>query len=73
MGLVQMGSEGFSHFFWVFFFFFRFSSFFFVFLRFSSLFFPFLLEDKGKRLQFTGEMGNFTPTPPAPTPFGTSR
>ena len=73
-----MGSEGFSHFFRFFsffFVFFRFSSFFFAFLRFSSLFFVFLIFfwDKGRRLQFTGKMGNFTPTPSAPTPFGTSR
>ena len=42
----------------------RFSSLFFAFLRFSSFFFVFLLFswDKGKRLQFTGKMGNFTPT-----------
>ena len=49
--------------------------FFFVFLRFSSFFFVFFLFswNKGNRLQFTGKMGNFTPTPSAPTPFGTSR
>ena len=74
MGLVYLGSEEFSHFFV----FFRFSSlfrFFFVFLRFSSFFFVFRLFswNKGKRLQFTGKMGNFTPTPSAPTPFGTPR
>ena len=72
----------FSFFFAFFRFFFRFSSFFFVFFRFSSLFFVFLRFflpiivyswNKGKRLQFTGKMGNFTPTPSAPTPFGTSR
>ena len=62
-----------------FFVFLRFSSFFFAFLRFSSLFFVFLRfslvlsEDKGKRLQFTAKMGNFTPTPSAPTPCKTSR
>ena len=55
------------------------SLFFFDFLRFSSLFFVFLccslilLEDKGKRLQFTAKRGNFTPTPSAPTPSKTSR
>ena len=61
-------------------FFFCFSSLFrFFFLRFSSLFFVFLRsslvlsEDKGKRLQFTAKMGNFTPTPSAPTPCKTSR
>ena len=32
-----------------------------------------LLEDKGKRLQLTAKMGNFTPTPSAPTPCQTSR
>ena len=73
-----MGSEEFSPFlrffsfffaFWFFFAFLRFSSLFFVFLRFSLI----LLEDKGKRLQFTAKMGNFTPTPSAPTPFRTSR
>ena len=71
-----MGSEEFSPFrFSSLFRFFRFSSFFFVFLRFSSFFFVFCLFswNKGKRLQFTGKMGNFTPTPSAPTPFGTSR
>ena len=76
-----MGSEELSHFFrffsffFAFLFFFRFSSLFFVFLRFSSFFFVFRLFfwNKGKRLQFTGKMGNFTPTPSAPTPFGTSR
>ena len=47
-------------------FFFRF---FFVFLRFSLL----LLKDKGKQQQFTAKMGNFTPTPSAPTPCKTSR
>ena len=54
---------------------FFFFSFFFVFLRFSSFFFVFCLFswNKGKRLQFTGKMGNFAPTPSAPTPFGTSR
>ena len=51
--------------FFLLFFFFRFSSFFFAFRLFSW--------NKGKRLQFTGKMGNFTPTPSAPTPFGTSR
>ena len=74
-----MGSEEFSHFFRFFSFFFAFSfflSFFFAFLRFSSLFFVFLrfspiLLEQGKRLQFTGKMGNFTPTPSAPTPFRT--
>ena len=72
------GNFPFFSFFFVFlrfFVFFRFSSFFFVFFRFSSLFFAFLRFswNEGKRLQFTGKMGNFTPTPSAPTPFGTSR
>ena len=43
--------------------------FFFVFLCFSLA----LLEDKGKRLQFTANMGNFTLMPSAPTPCKTSR
>ena len=76
-----MGPEEFSHFlrfffvFLRFFVFFRFSSFFFVFLRFSSFssFFCLFSWNKGQRLQFTGKMGNFTPTPSAPTPFETSR
>ena len=34
-------------------------------LRFSSLFF---ILGQGQRLQFTAPMGNFTPTPSAPTP-----
>ena len=34
---------------------------------------PFLLKDKGKQQQFTAKMGNFTPTPSAPTPCKTSR
>ena len=61
----------FTHFslFYAFFrFFFRFSSFFLVFLRFS----PLLLKDKGEQQQFTAKMGNFTPTPSAPTPCKTS-
>ena len=49
--------------------FFSFSLFFFVFLRLALI----LSEDKGKRLQFTAKMGNFTPTPSAPTPCKTSR
>ena len=74
-----MGSEWFSSFFYAsfaflrifthFFVFFRFSSFFFVFLRFS----PLLLKDKGEQQQYTAKMGNFTPTPSAPTPCKTSR
>ena len=40
-----------------------------LFLRFSLL----LLKDKGKQQQFTAKMGNFTPTPSAPTPCKTSR
>ena len=48
---------------------FPFFSFFFVFLRFCVA----LMEDKGKRLQFTARMGNFTPTPSALTPCKTSR
>ena len=51
----------------------------FIFLRFSLLFSFFLCfshilpEDKGKRLQFPGKMGSFTPSPSAPAPFKTSR
>ena len=67
------GVGGIFPFFTFFFVFFRFSSFFFAFLRFSSLFFVFLLEDKGEQLQFTAKMGNFTPTPSAPTPCATSQ
>ena len=44
-------------------------SFFVVFLCFALI----LLEDKGKRLQFAAKMGNFTPTPSAPTPCKTSQ
>ena len=40
-----------------------------LFLRISLL----LLKDKGKQQQFTAKMGNFTPTPSAPTPCKTSR
>ena len=40
-----------------------------LFLRFSLL----LLMDKGQQQQFTAKMGNFTPTPSAPTPCETSR
>ena len=40
-----------------------------LFLRFALL----LLKDKGKQQQFTAKMGNFTPTPSAPTPCKTSR
>ena len=36
-----------------------------LFLRFSLLL---LIKDKGKQRQFTAKMGNFTPTPSAPTP-----
>ena len=36
-----------------------------LFLRFFSFFSSFS-KDKGKRLQFTGDIGNFTPTPSAP-------
>ena len=68
-----MGSEEFSPFFSLAFSFFfvfpRFASLFFVFLRFSGI----LLRGRGKRLQFTATMGNFTPTPSAPTPCKTSR
>ena len=46
-----------------------------LFLRIFPLFlriFPlFLLKDKGKQQQFTAKMGNFTPTPSAPTPCKT--
>ena len=59
----------------------RFSPFFYAdfpfFLHIFPLFlrtFPlFLLKDKGKQQQFTAKMGNFTPTPSAPTPCKTSR
>ena len=66
-------------------FFFAFLSFFFVFICFSSLLFAFLRffvilrfslilsEEKGKQLQFTAKMGNFTPTPSVPTPCKASR
>ena len=40
-----------------------------LFLRISLL----LLKDKGKQQQFTAKMGNFTPTPSAPTPCKTPR
>ena len=85
MGLVRMGSEGFSLFFFSFFslfFAFRFSSFsslffvFFAFLRFSSFFFvflrfsPFSLRTSANDCK---KFGNFTPTPSAPTPLRTSR
>ena len=40
-----------------------------LFLRFSSRY-P---RTRGKELQFTGKVGNFTPTPSAPTPSRTSR
>ena len=40
-----------------------------LFLRISPLF----LKDKAKEQQFTAKMGNFTPTPSAPTPCKTSR
>ena len=67
-----MGSEWFSPFFTHFPFFYAFCPFFSIlplFLRFSLL----LLKDKGKQQQFTAKMGNFTPTPSAPTPCKTSR
>ena len=66
MGLVWMGSEEFYHFLLFFFVFLRFSSLFFTFLRFLR-FSLILSEDNGKRLQFTANMGNFTPTSSAPT------
>ena len=44
-----------------------FYAFFPLFLRISLL----LLKDKGKQQQFTAKMGNFTPTPSAPTPCKT--
>ena len=40
-----------------------------LFLRISPLF----LKGKGKEQQFAAKMGNFTPTPSAPTPCKTSR
>ena len=64
-----VGVDGVGRIFPFFYSFLRFSSLFFVFLRFSLI----LLEDRGKRLQFTAKMGNFTPTPSAPTPCKTSR
>ena len=72
VGVDGVGIFPFSSFFFAFL---RFSSLFFAFLRFSSFFFVFRLFswNKGKRLQFTGRMGNFAPTPSAPTPCGTSR
>ena len=54
-------------FFYAFFAFLRIFSFFFVFLRFSSLFSS-SPKDRGEQQQFTAKMGNFTPTPSAPTP-----
>ena len=66
------GMEDFFLFFFAFSFllvFLRSSSFFF---RFSSLFW-YSPRGQGKRLQFTAKMGNFTPTPSAPTPCRTSR
>ena len=38
-----------------------------IFFRIFSLFSSLLLKDKGKQHQFTAKMGNFTPTPSAPT------
>ena len=62
-----MGSEWFSPFVHAFF------PFFFAFFP-SFCIFPFFLRiDKGKQQQFTAKMGNFTPTPSAPTPCKTSR
>ena len=46
------------------------SLFFSLFLRFSS---PSSPKGQGKQQQFTAKMGNFTPTPSAPTPCKTSR
>ena len=34
---------------------------------------PLILLEEGQKLQLTGKMGNFTPTPSAPTPLKTSR
>ena len=51
-------------------FFYAFFPFFHAFLRFSSLFSS---SPRGKQQQFTAKMGNFTPTPSAPTPGKTSR
>ena len=47
--------------------------FFYAFLLFFYAFSPLLLKEKGKQKQFTAKMGNFTPTPSAPTPCKTSR
>ena len=69
MGLAWMGSEEFSPFlrFYIsLLFFVFFVSFFFAFLLFS-------LRTRGKRLQFTAKLGNFTPTPSVPTPCKTTR
>ena len=61
-------------------FFYAFFPFFYAFFPFFHAFFPLLLrfsllllKDKGKQQQFTAKMGNFTPTPSAPTPCKTSR
>ena len=67
MGLVEMGSEWFSLFLRIFPLFPR------IFSPFFSLLSLLLLNDKGKQQQFTAKMGNFTPTPSAPTPCKTSR
>ena len=40
---------------------------------FFTFFLVFFFFDKGEQLQFTAKMGNFTPTPSAPTPCATSR
>ena len=78
MGLVQMGSEEFSSFlrfffrFSALFRFLRFSSFFFAFLRFSSLF-SHSPRGQGQMTAIYCKNGNFTPTPSALTPCGTSR
>ena len=64
--------NAFFPFFYAFFpFFYAFFAFFPFFYAFFSFFFAsplFLLKDKGKQQQFTAKMGNFTPTPSAPTP-----
>ena len=55
-------------------FFYAFFPCFYAFFPFFYAFVPFfLLKDKGKQQQFTAKMGNFTPTPSAPTPCKTSR
>ena len=60
-------------FFYAFFVFLRIFSLFFAFLRFSSLFSSPPKRQGQTTAKFTARMGNFTPTPSAPTPCKTSR